>query len=203
MRTRGARLVFWQMIMAALLLLITTAGRAQIIPDLYDDAFRDATELWLPGRDWRELKAQCYQESLLRPAALSPAGARGLCQFMPATWAEVARRLPGRLGAEPPEHPIASIHAAGAYMRQLRRSWTASRPDWERQRLAWGSYNTGLGNMLKAQRACKVTPECPPSLCRDWPEIAAALPSVTGRHALETQTYVVRIERWLIALRSG
>lgn len=194
----GARWPFWQALAITLLFALAAAVRAQVIPDHYDAAFQAATDLYLPGRDWRELKAQCYQESLLRPAAVSPVGARGLCQFMPGTWREVAPRIGAALRSEPPEHPVASVHAAALYMRQLRHVWRAPRPDTERQRLAWASYNAGAGNIIRAQRACRARE---PPLCRDWPEIAAALPAVTGRHARETQTYVARIERWLAFLK--
>lgn len=47
----------------------------------------------MPGVDWRLLKAQYYQESHLKPNAVSPVGAAGVAQFMPATWRQISREL--------------------------------------------------------------------------------------------------------------
>lgn len=198
----GARWWFWQAFLFVALLGLSTCTCAAAIPDWYDDAFKDATARYLPGRDWRELKAQCYQESLLKADAVSHAGAVGLCQFMPGTWRDIAPLIGEPLRSRPPTHPVASVHAAALYMRRLRGIWSAPRPDIERQRLAWGSYNAGAGNLIKAQRACMNAPGCLPPVCRDWPDISAALTSITGRHSHETITYVVRIERWLAQLRA-
>jgi soluble lytic murein transglycosylase-like protein len=58
--------------------------------------------------DWKLIKAQAIEESGLDPAAKSPAGAQGLSQFMPATFAEVSKNL-GLKDASVwnPEHSIA------------------------------------------------------------------------------------------------
>jgi hypothetical protein len=44
----------------------------------------------MPGRDYRLLKAQCWQESRFNPNAVSPANARGICQFVDGTWNDVS-----------------------------------------------------------------------------------------------------------------
>src|SRR5690606_20537269 len=54
----------------------------------YNELIRLAAQKYLPGYDWRLYKAQLWQESKLNPYATSPAGAKGIAQFMPATWAE-------------------------------------------------------------------------------------------------------------------
>lgn len=84
------------------------------------------------------------------PLAVSSAGAIGLCQFLPATFAEVM----GQLGWDhvSPYSPKGSIIAAGAYMDRLLRGWTSERTQLERLRFGWASYNCGFGCVLKAQR---------------------------------------------------
>ena len=131
--------------------------------------------------------AQLHQESRCDPLAVSPAGARGLAQFMPATWAETSRRLSLPPGSTP--HGRLAIDAGAYYMARAMAAWTAERPMTERWRLGLASYNAGLGHILKAQRGC--------AGARDWREISPCLPAVTGRHAAETTGYVARIpEHW-------
>lgn len=158
---------------------------ASLSVDLYDADFRRATDVWLPGRDWRRLKAQCYQESLLEADAVSPVGAIGVCQFMPRTWAEVSAQASIHDSAWVPS---ASIYGAAYYKARLLRIWSAPRPAHDRVQLAEASYNAGAGHLIAAQRACGG-----PALYAD---IVACLPQITGDHARETITYVERIEAW-------
>lgn len=138
-------------------------------------------------------KAQLYQESLLKPDAVSPVGARGLAQFMPGTWAEVSRQI-GYQGRSPHEARPA-IHAGAYYMGRLRSQWSAPRPEADRHSLAMASYNAGLGNLLKAQRKAEGAAA--------YARISARLHEVTGRHARETKTYVKRTWRWWAAMLTG
>ena len=62
-------------------------------PDKYDWQIRKAVKNYLPTVDWRLYKAQLIQESSLRPLVVSHAGAKGLAQFMPSTWADVSSQL--------------------------------------------------------------------------------------------------------------
>lgn len=140
---------------------------------------------WPDVPHWKLWKAQLYQESLLDPGAVSPAGARGLAQFMPQTWAEIASEL-GLDGGPHHEH---AIEAGAYYMAKLRQIWRAERTALERHELAQASYNAGAGSILKAQRYC--------GNARAWSAISACLPRVTGaRNASETRTYVERISIW-------
>jgi len=133
------------------------------------------------GTDWRLLKAQCYQESRLNPLAVSPVGAFGLCQFMPATAAEVRAKY----NLASLWEPTASIIAAAHYMDQQLRFWKAPRPAMDRHMLALCNYNAGAGNCLAAQRECEGV-----ALYKD---IIACLPDITGHHSKETTTYVALI----------
>lgn len=172
------------MIRAALVVLALVAASpsgAQPFPTRYDAQIRSAaTRWWPPGLDWVWWRAQLWQESRLRPDAVSPVGAAGLAQFMPGTWNDVRRQLRLPPGASP--HQDIAIEAGAFYMAQLMRGWTTPRPEVRRLELAQASYNAGMGNITRAQRAC--------SGARDWPDISPCLPSVTGRHARETIDYV-------------
>ena len=55
----------------------------------------------------------------------------------------------------------------------------------EAYELGLAGYNSGLGNVLKAQALCGGT--------RLWDDVKACLSKVTGRHATETINYV---DRW-------
>lgn len=169
-------------------------ARAGTFSDRYDRDIKRAVETYWPAYPyWTAWKAQLFQESRLDPAAVSPVGAAGLAQFMPGTWAEVARqlRLPPGLS---PHHDIA-IQAGAWYMAKLRHQWSAPRPEDDRHRLAQASYNAGLGHLLAAQRRCGA-----PSLYLD---IIRCLPQITGRHSEETITYVQRIARWRAMMGAG
>lgn len=133
-------------------------------------------------------KAQAIAESGLNPEAVSPVGARGLMQLMPGTSTEVARWL----GIEDrPFDPESNVMMGIAYDARLWRSWTAERSPGERLRWVFGSYNAGLGNILKAQGLAKEAGLC--DLNR-WACLVEFLPKVTGHHAAETIGYVDRIE---------
>lgn len=84
------------------------------------------------------LARQLYQESHFRAdiitgATVSPAGALGIAQFMPATAAE--------LGVDPLD-PASAIDGAGRYMAKLFQQLG----DWS---LALAAYNWGIGNVQR------------------------------------------------------
>ncbi len=162
-------------------------------PDGYDTQIRDAAERYMPGIPWQVYKAQLYQESQLKPDAVSPVGARGIAQFMPGTWRDIAPAIGA--GAASPHAVGPAIRAGALYMARLRGEWTAPRPAKDRHSLALASYNAGLGNILAAQRAAGGANRYQP--------IIDALPRITGRHAAETRTYVERTWRWFWAMLSG
>ena len=141
--------------------------------------------------DWYWWKAQLYQESLLDPHAISPAGAEGIAQFMPATWAEITQRL--GYGTISRRDAKLAIELGAYYMARLSRGWSFPRPVMDRHYLAVASYNAGFGSLLAAQRLC--------GGALLYSEIVACLPSITGRYSMETITYVQRIKRWRRELR--
>lgn len=157
----------------------------------YDAAIRSAVnQEWPDGPDWLWWKAQLFRESALDRFAVSPVGAKGLCQVMPATAADWARDwFPKNVWGEVSPFDARFCILGGArYMRQLQRF-----PDWrgwpdllDRHRMAQASYNAGAGNLRKAMRACSAT---------SWAGVAVCLPQITGKHAKETTDYVTRIAK--------
>lgn len=165
-----------------------SGSQASSFPESYDDEIKRAVDLyWSSYPDWLSWKAQLYQESRLRTDAVSPAGARGLAQFMPKTWVDVTHQLGLPEGVMPNDAKYA-IEAGAYYMAKLRAQWKAKRPPIERERLTQASYNAGLGNIVAAQRSCGYP--------NGYAETVACLPSVTGFRASETLNYVKMIAHW-------
>jgi soluble lytic murein transglycosylase-like protein len=151
----------------------------------YDTLIKTAAGHYLPGVDWRLVKAQLYQESMLNPKAVSPVGAKGLAQFMPATWADMIKPLEMPADASPFD-PDYAIPACCYYMKQLHQKWSSPRPEADRYALALASYNAGFGNLINAQKKA--------GGAFDYQTIAGHLHYVTGQgNASETRTYVRRI----------
>ena len=118
------------------------------------------------GYDAALLAAQASTESGFNPDAVSPAGAKGLMQFMDATWAE--------WGQGSPFDPSASLDAGVRYMKSLlARYANAAEP----VSLALAAYNAGMGTVDKAISRTGRT---------DWAGVESALPA-------ETRAYVPRI----------
>ncbi|MGI0013305.1 MAG: transglycosylase SLT domain-containing protein [Nitrososphaera sp.] len=158
---------------------------ANYFPSKYDTDIKSAQKMYLPGLPWQFVKAQLYQESRLNPNAVSPAGARGIGQFMPGTWKEVSQRL--GYGAIGPHEAGPAIHASAYYMATLRQAWRRLQ-DMERHKFALASYNAGRGNVSRARRLAGNSGR--------WDKTADQLHKVTGRYSRETVTYVRRVFQW-------
>lgn len=144
----------------------------------YDLYFITAVADYMPeGFDWRIIKAQAWQESRFDAKAVSPAGARGVMQFMPGTWDD--------MGGENIEDPEENITIGVMYLADLYDEWSWPRPEIDRICLALASYNAGLGNILKAQELAGGAVE--------YAQIMRELERVTGQHSRETANYVDRI----------
>jgi len=89
------------------------------------------------------LAAQVHQESRWRANAVSPVGARGLAQFMPATSAWIGDIVP-ELAGNTPFNPGWALRALAEYDKWL---WdrVAARDDCQRMAMALAGYNGGLG----------------------------------------------------------
>jgi membrane-bound lytic murein transglycosylase F len=160
-----------------------------ILSNEYDYEFKKYWELWNPHTmipdQWKLLKSQCYAESGFNTKAVSPVGAKGICQFMPATWNE------NGFGKNVFDAD-ANINSASYYMMKMRSNWKSERPESDRMKLAGASYNAGFGNLLKAQNRCGGV------LLYD--DIVKCLYLVTGYHHKETITYVKRIWKGYLIL---
>lgn len=89
--------------------------RRCVLSDRYDSLFQYYAEKYT--YDWKLLKAQAIAESDLTPDAQSPAGAQGLCQFEPGTFAEVSSNMRLKHASVwNPEHAIACQAAMMAYL---------------------------------------------------------------------------------------
>lgn len=156
--------------------------------DRYDSLFRYYAHKY--GLNWRRIKAQTIAESSLNPRAVSPVGAIGLMQFMPATWAE--------WGKGDPTDPEASIDAGCRYMAHLYGCYGEIPDPDERYRFALSAYNWGRGNVNKALSLARQEHGHPASFAewealgrppgpwQIWGNVAKYMPR-------ETQNYVRRM----------
>ena len=99
----------------------------------YDDIIKEAATLY--RLDPRMIKAVMQTESAFNAMAVSPVGALGLMQLMPAVAEEY--------GATDPLDPRQNIMAGSKYLRRLLDSHKGN------VRLALASYNAGPGNVAK------------------------------------------------------
>jgi soluble lytic murein transglycosylase-like protein len=99
----------------------------------YDDIVAEAAKQY--NLDPRMIKAVMETESAFNAMAVSPVGAMGLMQLMPAVAEE--------LGAADPMDPRQNIMAGARYLRQLLDAHRGN------VRLALASYNAGPGNVAK------------------------------------------------------
>ena len=177
----------------ALVLLAPLSSSASYFPDRYDREIKKAAKNFLPGVEWRLLKAQYWQESKLDPDAVSPVGARGLAQVMPGTWKEISQAM--KWAAISPHDTSYAVQAGAFYMHRMRKGWSSKRSEEDRHDLALASYNAGFGSLLKAQKAC--------GNATDYPNIVECLPRITGKHSKETIWYVFHIRRWYKMMMFG
>ncbi len=94
------------------------------------------------------LKAVAWCETRLDPCAVSPVGAQGLMQFMPATFGAVADAA----GANDPFDPEHSIRSAGVYIAALLNHWQGS------VEAVVASYNAGPNAVARALKRGRVVP---------------------------------------------
>lgn len=134
----------------------------------YNDIIAAASEKY--GVDQHLIRSVIRQESAGNPEAVSPVGAVGLMQFMPATAKD--------MGIVDRTDPTQNIFGGAKYLRIL-----LDRYD-NNVELALAAYNAGMGNVDKAVKAAGST---------NGGMVLAALPTITGRHAKETQGYVTKI----------
>ena len=168
--------IFLAALVFGIFFLVSNATGGEL--DRYDKQFRK----W--GRynfgytyPWQVFKAQGMAESGLNPKLCSRVGACGLMQFMPGTAA--AFGLKNRFEAKE------SIRKGIEYDRVLWRKFNDPRPHWDRLAFAMMSYNAGMGNVLKFQRAALASGADP--------NLFETIKPFVWR---EPRTYYERILRW-------
>lgn len=152
--------------------------------DEFDGLFRKYTKHYFgPHINWRWFKAQGIAESGLNSTARSHVGAVGLMQLMPSTYDEIRRAIPYLADIRDARWNIA---AAIYYDRKLYRKWRDKRGLQTQDRLAFafGSYNAGYGNILRAYKRADRRHD----VIKTWSQVAPYAPR-------ETRGYVSRIRR--------
>jgi membrane-bound lytic murein transglycosylase F len=158
--------------------------------DTYDKHFRKYTKRYFgPAFNWQWFKAQAIAESNLNPDIKSQAGAIGLMQILPRTYAEIREKNPHFKDIRDPEWNIA---AGIFYDRELYRKWREPLPDQERLLLAFASYNAGYVRIRRAYKRAEAKEGNPES----WQNIKPYVPG-------ETRHYVGKIQSLLDTGENG
>ena len=159
---------------------------AQIVK--FDSHFSKYSKRYFgPGFDWHYFKAQAIAESRLDANAKSKVGALGIMQIMPKTFDEIKKQHPDIAGSR--IHPKWNIAAGIRYNRQIWKKWSPKRTIKDKINFMFASYNTGRGNIIKAQKIA-IKQGLDPD---QWKSIEKTLAKVTGKHSRETLYYVVKI----------
>lgn len=149
----------------------------------YEDRFDLTIRYWCERHHWpwwHRIKAQLLAESSMNPKAVSPVGAKGLAQFMDATWKEWG-------GSEDPFNPEAAIDACIRYMKWLWERFPGYSTD-DRYALALAAYNAGIGHIQKMLSLAS------PQERSSWALARKHLERVTSpKNAAATLAYVDRI----------
>ena len=174
--------------LAAFLVALAAPAAAPRPTERYDATFRKYSRRFFgPAWDWRLFKAQALTESGLDSAAASRAGARGVMQLMPSTFAQIQSKNPEFHSVDHPESNI----AAGIYhARALWRLWRGSVATEDRTTFMFGSYNAGRVPILHAQELAAARAFDPAR----WASVEAVAPDVPRWRHRETLNYVRRIE---------
>jgi len=152
--------------------------------DKYDRHFRKYSKHYFgPNFSWHWFKAQGIAESGLKKDAISKAGAKGIMQILPTTFADITKKNPEMGAIDTPKWNIA---AGIFYDRLLFNKWKLKEiPPEERLSYTFASYNAGYSNILKAyNKTAKKINDKPTT----WKEIKGLTPG-------PTRAYVHRIKK--------
>lgn len=108
-----------------------------------NEVIRTAREIWGLNAPVADFAGQLHQESGWAPDALSPAGAQGMAQFMPATAKWVSQLYPA-LRENKPFNPAWAIRALVQYDHQLWNGLVA-KDNCQRMAFTLSAYNGGQG----------------------------------------------------------
>jgi soluble lytic murein transglycosylase-like protein len=159
---------------------------------------REARATWGMDAPVATFAGQIHQESRWDGQAVSPAGAQGLAQFMPAT----ARWLPQvapETGEPLPYSPAWAIRAMVSYDRWLWKRIRAA-SDCDRWAMALSAYNGGLGWVWRDQEQTRLA-GLDPGL---WDHVALHNAGRSGPNFRENRAYPTRIlHRWTNLYRAA
>jgi len=124
--------------------------------------------------DYRLVLAIMERESRFDRSALSPRGARGMLQIMPAT----GRELESELNLSDISHPAQHLHAGIYYYSKLCDLFSSA-DHGDRIRLALAAYNAGPSRIYDAQELAAYLGEDPD----DWSALRHVLPLLSRRYA--------------------
>ncbi len=124
--------------------------------------------------DYRLVLAIAEHESRFNRSALSPRGAMGLLQIMPAT----GRELLTKLNLSDLSHPAQHLRAGIYYLSKLSNLFSSAPPE-QRRRLALAAYNAGPSRIYDAQELAAYLGEDPDS----WSSIRHVLPLLSRRYS--------------------
>lgn len=156
------------------------------------------------------IQRQIDAESSFRPQVVSPAGAVGLMQAMPGTfaWAVKEMRSQGLIPLDYEvwiKNPEDSVHVGCWYDTWLYGRYAEIPDEAERWRFALAAYNCGRANLNKALHLAREQSGQPASFAaweragrlpgpwQEWQFTSRFLPIVTGARATETINYVRKI----------
>lgn len=164
-------------------------ARERRVTTRYDAYFQKFTKHYFgPTFDWRLFKAQAMAESNLKPTARSSAGARGLMQLMPSTYAQIASIKPHYKEIDDPQ---SNIGAGIIHDRDLYNIWKDLVISEDRTRFMFGSYNAGEMTIVRARTAAKRS-KLDPAV---WGSVVEVAPTVPRWRYKETLGYVFTIEQ--------
>jgi len=132
------------------------------------------------------VKALIKAESDFNPLAVSPVGARGLCQIMPASDKWANNQIDGFDIYGNIKDAVTLL--TRFYNHQVQRGLIS--PDLEAFTLA--SYNAGPGNIDKARSLAQMAN----ANVNTWRTVAPFLQDVTGKKSQETLDYVERVMKF-------
>ena len=134
---------------------------------------REAQRVWGLEAPVASFAAQIHQESRWRADAVSPVGAQGMAQFMPATSTWISGLYAG-LGDRAPMNPTWAIRALVQYDRWLWERIPGVPKTCERMGFTMQSYNGGLGRVYQRQAKSKTPDVCFGATCTINPGILPA-----------------------------
>jgi len=165
----------------------STLAQQRRVTTRYDVYFRKYSKRYFgPTFDWRHFKAQAMAESNLVPGARSSAGARGLMQLMPSTYATIASVHQSYKAIDDPQ---SNIGAGIQHDRDLWNIWTEKVTDEDQLAFMFGSYNAGEMTIVRARVAAKKS-QLDPQL---WQSVVVVAPKVPRWRYRETLGYVTTI----------